>query len=65
MPEKCLERIQVNMPESLHRDVLTEAAERDIAAGAFIRHVLEQYLYGNRRRPVAERSTEAHRDGPR
>ncbi len=65
MSEKCLERIQVNMPESLHRDVLIEAAERDEAAGAFIRHVLEKYLYGNRRRPVADSSREAHCDGSR
>ena len=63
MSEKCLERIQVNMPESLHRDVLIEAADRDVAAGAFIRHVLEQYLYGHRRSRVAGSSNEEHRDG--
>lgn len=48
--EKCIERIQLHLPESLYQDVLAEAAERDLAASAFIRNVLERHLYGNRRR---------------
>ena len=56
--EKCLERIQLWLPETMYRDVLAEAAERDQAASAFIRHVLEQYLYGCRRKPDAPRCDE-------
>ena len=54
--DKCIERIQLHLPEPLYQDLLTEAAERDLAASAFIRSVLEKYLYGNRRRQDADRS---------
>lgn len=40
------------------QDILAESANRDQAASAFIRHVLEQYLYGCRGRPDAHRSAE-------
>lgn len=56
--EKCLERIQLWLPETTYRDTLAVAADRDQAASAFIRHVLEQYLYGCRPRPDAHRSAE-------
>lgn len=56
--EKCLDRIQVWFPETTYRDVLAESAERDQAASTFIRHVLEQYLYGCRHKPDAHRSVE-------
>lgn len=56
--EKCLERIQLWLPETTYRDALAEAAERDQAASAFIRHVLEQYLYGCRGKPDAHSSVE-------
>ena len=56
--EKCHERIQLWLPETIYQDTLAEAADRDQAASAFIRHVLEQYLYGCRRRPDAQRSGE-------
>jgi hypothetical protein len=55
MAEKCIERIQLHLPERLYRDILIEATERDLAASAFIRRVMEKYLYGHRHRPGAER----------
>lgn len=56
--DKCIERIQLHLPAPLYQDILAEAAERDQAASAFIRHVMEQYLYGCRRRPGAQNSAE-------
>lgn len=46
MTEKCLEHIQLHLPETLYRDVLDEATQQDLATSAFIRKVLTQYLYG-------------------
>ena len=56
--EKCQDRIQLWLPETTYRDTLSEAANRDQAASAFIRHVLEQYLYGCRHKPDAHRCDE-------
>jgi len=56
--EKCLARIQLWLPETTYQDALAEAADRDQAASAFIRHVLEQYLYGCRHKPDAHRCDE-------
>lgn len=60
--DKCIERIQLHLPEPLYRDILAEAANRDLAASAFIRHAMEQYLYGCRRKPGAHRSAEERVD---
>lgn len=49
--EKCQDR-KLWLPETTYRDTLSEAANRDQAASAFIRHVLEQYLYGCRHKPA-------------
>lgn len=46
MSEKRLELIIVHLPETLYRDVLDEATHQDLAASAFIRKMLIQYLYG-------------------
>jgi hypothetical protein len=53
--DKCIERIQLHLPEALYQDILAEAAERDLAASAFIRSVMEKYLYG------AKGTRDAHR----
>lgn len=57
--EKITERIELHLPETTHRDTLLEANRRDQAASTFVRHVLEQYLYGCRCRPDALRREEA------
>lgn len=56
--EKCIERIQLHLPEPLYRDILTEAANRDLAASVFIRRAMEQYLYGCREKRGAQSSAE-------
>ncbi len=58
MHEKCLERINLNLPETLYRDTLEEAAEQDLAAGALVRKALEQYLYGIKGKRDAKRREE-------
>ena len=56
--DKCIERIQLHLPEPLYRDILAEAAEHDIAASAMVRHVMEQYLYGTRGKRASLRPDE-------
>lgn len=56
--EKCIQRIQLHLPDPLYQDILAEATDRDQAASAFIRHVMEQYLYGCRRRPDSKSSAQ-------
>ncbi len=60
--DKCIERIQLHLPEALYHDLLVEAAEQDIPASAFIRHICEQYLYGHRRRPDSKSSAKERQE---
>lgn len=57
--EKCLSRLNLNLPESVYHDTLVEAAEQEVAAGALVRKVLEQYLYGVKGKRDAKRHDEA------
>lgn len=65
--EKCLERVPVNMPESLKRDLQDLADLEERTTGEYIRLALELHVYGARRRLKTEghnRSCEV-RNGPR
>lgn len=60
--EICIERIQLHLPETLYLDLLAESAEQDLAASAFIRKVLEQYLYGAKGKRDSHRSARELRE---
>lgn len=57
--EKCLFRLNLNLPETVYHDVLIEAAEQELAAGTLVRKVLEQYLYGTKGKRDAKKHDEA------
>jgi hypothetical protein len=52
MTPKCLAEIKLHVPDALKRDVQDLAMAEDRKVSEYIRVVLEDHVYGKRRRPL-------------